>query len=538
MVMASETAARVAARDLSVAPPDRDASFTPAGLAALIASIRERLEVIEDPVKRRIGLARENTTPAGCRVIGQLAPLYPEWLGDRRFGEAHGCRFPYVVGEMARGLATPAMVVASAKAGFCGFYGAAGLDLDTIRAAVREIGHATEGLPWGTNLIHSPNEPDLERATVELYLGEGVRRISASAFMAMTPNVVHYSYRGARTDSTGRIVRPNQILAKVSRPEVAAQFMAPPPKEMLESLLRDGRLTPAEARIAQYVPVAEDVTAEADSGGHTDNRPLAVLLPLLEAERDRAAARLRGVPAVRVGAAGGLGNPAAVSAAFAMGAAYVLTGTINQTTRESGLSETARRMLVDAGMADVTMAPSADMFELGVKVQVLRKGSMYAQKAGRLFELYRSYASIDEIPPSIRQGIEREIFGRDLGKVEIDVEKFFSTRKPDELRRAAQDGRHKMALIFRWYLGMSSRWPITGQKDRQLDYQIWCGPAIGAFNEWARGSFLADLESRSVTQVGLNLLEGAAIATRAQQARVHGIDVPASLFNPRPRRLA
>ena len=282
MLMASETGGQLAASDLSVAPLNADASFTPVGLAALIASIRERLEIIEDPVKRRIGLARENMAPAGCRVIGQLARMYPEWLGDRRFGEAHGCRFPYVVGEMARGLSTPAMVVASAKAGFCGFYGAAGLDLDTIRDAVRAIGRETKGFAWGTNLIHSPNEPDLERATVELYLGEGVRRISVSAFMALTPNVVHYSYRGAYSESSGRIVRPNQILAKVSRPEVAAQFMSPPPKEMLESLVRDGRLTAAEGRIAQYLPVAEDVTAEADSGGHTDNRPLAVLLPLLQ----------------------------------------------------------------------------------------------------------------------------------------------------------------------------------------------------------------------------------------------------------------
>jgi PfaD family protein len=535
--MASQTAPRLSVKDSPLPSGRSDAAFAPDSLTVLISSIRERLEIIEDPVNLRIGLARETMTPAGCRVIGQLAPMYPEWLGDRRFSEAHSCRFPYVVGEMARGLSTPAMVIASAKAGFCGFYGAAGLDLDTIRAAIREIASATEGLPSGTNLIHTPNEPDLERATVELYLGEGVRRISASAFMALTPNVVHYSYRGAYTDSTGRIVRPNQVLAKVSRPEVAAQFMAPPPKKMVQSLVREGRLTRAEGEIAQYVPVAEDVTAEADSGGHTDNRPLAVLLPLLQAERDRVAARLRGVPAIRIGAAGGLGTPAAVAAAFAMGAAYVLTGTINQTVRESGLSETARQMLVDAGMADVAMAPSADMFELGVKVQVLRKGSLYAQRAGRLFELYRTYRSVDEIPTAIRRDIEREIFGRGLEEVEDAVRSYFSQRKPDELRKASEDGRHKMALIFRWYLGMSSRWPITGQKDRQLDYQIWCGPAIGAFNEWVRGSFLADLEQRSVAQVGLNLLEGAAIATRAQQARIHGMDVPASLFNPPPRRL-
>ncbi len=513
-------------------------AFTGVELADLISSIRESLDIVEDHVKRRMGLARRGKAPQGLRVSGQLGPVYPEWLGDRRFGEVHGCRFPYIAGEMARGLATPAMVIASAKAGFLGFYGAAGLELETIRIAVREIARETGGLPWGSNLIHVPNEPELERATVEIYLGEGVRRVSASAFMALTPSVVQYAYRGSYREATGRLVKPNHVFAKVSRPEIAAQFMAPAPKPMLDALVREQRLTSTEAEIAQYSPVAEDVTAEADSGGHTDNRPLAVLLPMLLRERDRAVERLRGASSIRVGAAGGLGTPAAVAAAFAMGAAYVLTGTINQTALESGLSEAARRMLVDARIADVAMAPSADMFELGVKVQVLRKGSLYSQRAGRLYELYRAYPEIGEIPGPIRQSIEREIFRRSLTEVEAEVHRFFSKKDPEELHRAASDPHHKMALIFRWYLGMSSRWPITGQTDRQLDYQIWCGPAIGSFNEWVTGSFLADLKNRSVVQIALNLLEGASIATRAQQARVHGMDVPSSVFDPRPRRLA
>ncbi len=44
--------------------------------------------------------------------------------------------------------------------------------------------------------------------------------------------------------------------------------------------------------------------------------------------------------------------------------------------------------------------------------------------------------------------------------------------------------------MFRWYLGLSSRWANAGEAGRQLDYQVWCGPAMGAFNEWAKGSFL------------------------------------------------
>ena len=76
---------------------------------------------------------------------------------------------------------------------------------------------------------------------------------------------------------------------------------------------------------------------------------------------------------IRLGAAGGLGEPTAVASAFGLGAAFVLTGSVNQASLESGLSESGRAMLAEAGLADVMMAPAADMFEMGVKVQVLKR---------------------------------------------------------------------------------------------------------------------------------------------------------------------
>ena len=68
-----------------------------------------------------------------------------------------------------------------------------------------------------------------------------------------------------------------------------------------------------------------------------------------------------------------------MAAAFALGAAYVLTGSVNQLAVESGLSDDASAMLAQADLADVMMAPAADMFELGVKVQVLRRGTMFGR---------------------------------------------------------------------------------------------------------------------------------------------------------------
>ena len=68
-----------------------------------------------------------------------------------------------------------------------------------------------------------------------------------------------------------------------------------------------------------------------------------------------------------------------------------------------------------------------------------------------------------------------------------------------------------MALVFRWYLGLSSHWANTGEPSRTVDYQIWCGPAMAAFNEWVHGSFLQQPENRRVVTVALNILYGAAV---------------------------
>ena len=95
-----------------------------------------------------------------------------------------------------------------------------------------------------------------------------------------------------------------------------------------------------------------------------------------------------------------------------------------------------------------------------------------------------------------------------------------------------------MALIFRWYLGLSSRWAIAGNSERRSDYQIWCGPAMGAFNDWVRGSELESAQSRTVSQIALNLLEGAAVLTRAHQLRTYGVATPPELFQFHPRQLS
>ena len=526
---------------------DSPPAFSSAQILAAIGRVREHALVLRHPQTGAIGLAhggRFGGQPIvdgrqGWPVHGLLPPLYPEWLGDRSFAQAHAVRFPYVTGAMANGIATTKLVAAIGRAGGLGFFGAAGLALHRVETAVveleRELG---DKVAWGCNLIHSPNEPGLEEAVAELYVNRGVRRVEAAAFMSLTPSVVRFATAGLREDPQGRIVRPRRVFAKVSRPEVARQFLEPAPESILAVLRQRGQISEHEAALARQLPVAEDITVEADSGGHTDNRPLAALLASMLALRDQIVATRRYSVAIRVGAAGGLGTPSAVASAFALGAAYVVTGSVNQACVESGLSPGGKVMLAEAGIADVIMAPAADMFELGVEVQVLRRGTMFAVRARRLYELYRAYPTWEAIPAAERSKVEQQILRASFEQAWASTEKFWLERDAREVDKARADPRHKLALVFRSYLGLSSRWAIVGEPERATDFQIWCGPAMGAFNTWTAGSFLAAPENRTVVQVARNLLEGAAVVTRAQQLRSYGVPVPASAFDFRPRPLS
>jgi PfaD family protein len=284
--------------------------------------------------------------------------------------------------------------------------------------------------------------------------------------------------------------------------------------------------------------VAEDITVEADSGGHTDNRPLLALLPLILALREELGTRHGHAHRIRIGAAGGLGTPAAVAAAFSAGADYVMTGSINQATVESGTSAACKELLAQAQLADVIMAPAADMFELGVKVQVLRRGTLFGVRANRLYEVYTSHLSVAAIPAELRAQLEREIFRMSLDAVWEETRAYWARRDAAELERAEREPRHKLALLCRWYLGSASRWARSGTPERRSDYQIWCGPAMGAFNRWVTGSFLEPLAQRTVVQIALNLLEGATVVTRAHQLRSCGVPLPPSAFEFRPRPLS
>ncbi len=465
----------------------------------------------------------------GEKVLAFAQALTPEDLGDDEYKKQHGVKYAYHGGAMANGIASVELVIALGKAGLLCSFGAAGLIPDAVEDAIRRIQAELPDGPYAVNLIHAPAEEALESGAVDRFLKMGVKTVEASAYLALTEHIVWYRLSGLTQNDDGSVNIGHKVIAKVSRTEVARRFMEPAPEKLIKKLLAQGKITELQAELSKSVPMADDITAEADSGGHTDNRPFVTLLPSIITLRDEIQAKYNYPQPLRVGAGGGIGTPESAIAAFNMGAAYIVLGSVNQSCVEAGASEHTRKLLSTIEMADVTMAPAADMFEMGVKLQVLKRGSMFAMRANKLYDLYVNYDSIEDIPAAEREKIEKQIFRQNLDEIWAGTEDFFKQRDPEMLARALDNPKRKMALIFRWYLGLSSRWSNIGEKGREMDYQIWAGPSLGAFNSWVKETYLSDYTKRAAVDVTMHILQGAAYLQRINQLKMQGVSLSTEL---------
>src|SRR6266436_5258736 len=262
----------------------------------------------------------EARTHRGNEMESRIAP---ERLGSGAFLRRHHLKYAYVAGAMYKGIASKELVVRMSKAGLIGFLGTGGMKFDQIESDIRFIQSETQGHQvYGLNLLASPFKPDLEKATVDLLLRHRVPRVEAAAFTQITPALVRYRVSGLSTGPDGAINIPHLVLAKVSRPEVAEQFLSPPPTPLVQRLAESGEVTRTEAGLAQFISMADDVCVEADSGGHTDRGVLQALLPVILRLRDELSQKHGYRFPICVGAAGGIGTPDAVAASFILGADF------------------------------------------------------------------------------------------------------------------------------------------------------------------------------------------------------------------------
>ncbi|MBF0225349.1 MAG: ACP S-malonyltransferase [Desulfobacterales bacterium] len=439
--------------------------------------------------------------------LDDLPQITAKSLGSDEYKKEYNLKYAYVAGAMYKAIASKELVVKMGKANLMAYFGTGGISLSEIEDAIKYIQKELgDKYSYGMNLLHHPMSPETEEKTVDLFLKYGVKNVEAAAFMQMTPALVKYRLKGLKLGSDGSIICENRIQGKLSRPEVAQAFLTPAPERIVKKLLEENKITSIEADLSQKIPMAYDVCVESDSGGHTDQGIPYVLMPAMIKLRDEMMQKYNYPKKIRVGAAGGIGSPEAAAAAFMLGADFIVTGSINQCTVEAGTSDSAKDLLQQINVQDTDYAPAGDMFEMGAKVQVLKKGLFFPARANKLYSLYQQYNSIDEIDEKTKKQIQEKYFKKNFEDIYAETKEFFKNT-PDIIEKAEKNPKYKMALIFRWYFGYSTRIALSGDESNKVDYQIHCGPALGAFNQWVKGTDLENWKNRHVDEIGTLLME-------------------------------
>lgn len=259
-----------------------------------------------------------------------------------------GIELPIIQAGMAGGPTTPELVAAVSEAGGLGTLGAAYMEPESIREAVRAIRRLT-AKPFSVNLFVAPMRDDYSRyAEVQPVIDRLGAQLGVPGRAGTEP-----------TPTPERLERQFAVLLDEGVPVISTAF-GPLPGPLGQAAREAGRVvttmvtTVEEARLAEAAGCDVLIAQGSDAGGHrgtfdTERHPYGALVgtfSLVPQIADRA-----NVPVV---AAGGVMDGRGLAAALLLGAQGALLGTRFLTAAESGAHAAYKEALL-AGAEDDTV---------------------------------------------------------------------------------------------------------------------------------------------------------------------------------------
>ncbi|MBC2580401.1 ACP S-malonyltransferase [Clostridium sp. DJ247] len=467
----------------------------------IISLLKNELEVIEDTGE---STAKDRIVSGEIKTLGDLGRK----LGNADFKNRYGLKYAYLLGSMSDGVSSKELVIKAGKSGCMAFLGTKGISLEETEKSIIYIKKELNNKgTFGVNLFFDPITPQKEKTLVDVLLRWDVKVIEASAYITLSSYLVKYRIKGLRKDKLGNIECRNKVIAKVSSPHVAKMFMLPPPSRVISKLLKNNDITDEEAKMAQHIPVADDICIEGDSAGSTEQGNILSLLPTILRLRNELALEFPKAKDIKIGVAGGIGTPESAAGVFLIGAEFILTGSINQCTVESGTSVEVKELLQQVNVDDIVYIPSLEMFELGRKAQVIKKGSFFSARVNKLYQLLKNTNSIGQLDCETKTQLEERYFNKSINDILEECKKNITKEELEIINNCSNP---EIALVFKWYVENSKKEAIRGEKRNKINYNISCSPALGAFNEWVKGTDLELWKNRNVDKIALMIMDGAA----------------------------
>ncbi|WP_166923280.1 ACP S-malonyltransferase [Flavobacterium poyangense] len=479
-------------------------------LTKMVEQIKSCCSPIYEETKEKVVLTTEKQLK---KEITETAKTHKtNTLGSSTFCERYNTPYAYVAGGLHMGIASTAMVLKMANSKMLGFLGTKGRTITEINKDIERLqDQLIEGNPFGVNLYQDILDPNKEIELVNSLLESKIRIIEAGGFSQITLALAYFRIAGLERNSDQGISCKNHIIAKIARPDVAEGFMKPVPERLVKRLLDKGWITQDQAEMASEIPLSGDICTEADPGGVTHRTAAFVLFPSIKNLRNQIQQEYKYNDPIHLGISGGIGTPEAVASAFIMEADFVLTGSINQCTVESGLSEVAKELLQNSNVQDTAYIPDEELFEIGIQAQVLKKDVLFATRAKKLYELYQRYDCLEAIPNDVKEQLETKYFKRTLSEVwQIVRREFVQRNEIAQIESIEERPKKKMATLFKYYLRLANQYALEGIVEEQSNFQIQTGAALGAFNQWVKGTSLEAWQNRHVDQIGMKIMETAA----------------------------
>ncbi|WP_144558024.1 ACP S-malonyltransferase [Shouchella miscanthi] len=462
-------------------------------LTGLVTKIKsEKPERVHQLKEKQIAISDQVSTkqsPVKKRVL----------MGDQKFCEDYNVVYPYVAGSMQKGISSPQLVSRMSQNGFLSFLGTASLKINEIEDIILDTKRLLrDGQSFGCNLSANLHNPQKENEIIEIFLKYNINSIEASGFWAISSSLIKFRAKGLHRSESGKVIAKNKILVKLSRCETAVEFMSEIPQSLIDPLLKKGEITFDEAKMLEEVPIVDDICVMGDSGGESSLANLSLLLPTIVKLRNEASKENIFDRRIRIGAGGGIGTPEAASIAFILGADFVLTGSINQCTVEAKTSDLVKDILQNIDLHDLSYVPSANDLEVRGQTQVVKKGMFFPARANKLHDLLKQYKKVSEIDFKTKELIEeRYLNEKIINIIQTNEHQSSSSRRTPK---------SQIQEVLKFYLKNTVQLAIKGEASQKVNFNIYCGPALGAFNRWIKGTELENWRNRNIDVIAKKLI--------------------------------
>ena len=128
------------------------------------------------------------------------------------------------------------------------------------------------------------------------------------------------------------------------------------------------------------------------------------------------------------------------------------------------------------------------------------------------------------IPESERLKLERTFFKRSLSEVWEQALGYLKAKgREKDIALTQANPKIRMARVFRFYFAYSVQLAFSGSAEDLVNYQVHTGPALGAFNQWVKGTALEPWTERHVDDIAIALMDAAAQHLRLGYERSLGL---------------